>query len=110
MALGAVVTLCALAQTDAAFSHFWVGKSYYNPAVAGDDNVIHMTLGSRMQWVDFKHAPMTFFLTVDMPYKLLEQRLGLGVKAEFERIGLYTNTRIGAQLAWKKRFASAARP
>ncbi len=104
MALSAVVTLCALAQTDAAFSHFWVGKSYYNPAVAGDDNIIHMTLGSRMQWVDFKHAPMTFFLTVDMPYKLLEQRLGLGVKAEFERIGLYTNTRIGAQIAWKKRF------
>ena len=66
MTLGVVVTLSALAQADAAMSHFWVGKSYYNPAVAGDENVIHMNLGSRMQWVDFKHAPMTFFLTVDM--------------------------------------------
>jgi type IX secretion system PorP/SprF family membrane protein len=56
-----------------------------------------------MQWVDFKHAPMTFYITADMPYKLLEQKLGVGAKAEFERIGLYTNTRIGAQLAWKRK-------
>jgi type IX secretion system PorP/SprF family membrane protein len=56
-----------------------------------------------MQWVDFKHAPMTFYFSADMPYKLLEQKLGVGAKAEFERIGLYTNTRIGAQLAWKRK-------
>ncbi len=98
------VSLGALAQTDAAMSYFWVGKTYYNPAVAGESNGINLVLGSRMQWVDFKHAPMTFFLTADMPYKLLGQRLGVGVKAEFERIGLYSNTRIGAQLAWKKQF------
>ncbi len=98
------VSLGAMAQVDAAMSHFWVGKSYYNPAVAGERNGININLGSRMQWVDFKHAPMTFYLTTDMPYKLMGQRLGVGVKAEFERIGLYTNTRVGAQLAWKKRF------
>ena len=104
MVLSAVVALGALAQVDAAFSHFWVGPSYYNPAAAGELNAIHLTLGSRMQWVDFKHAPMSFYLTADMPYRLLDQRLGVGVKAEFERIGLYTNTRIGAQVAWKRKF------
>lgn len=104
MTMSVVVTMCAWAQVDAAFSHFWVGPSYYNPAAAGEHNAIHMNLGSRMQWVDFKDPPMTFYLTVDMPYKLMGQRLGAGVKAEFERIGLFTNTRIGAQLAWKRRF------
>ena len=103
MALAAVVALGAMAQSDAAFSHFWVGKSYYNPASAGETNGIHMNLGSRMQWVDFKHAPMNFYLTVDAPYKLMGQRLGLGIKAEYERIGLYTNTRIGAQIAYKRK-------
>ena len=101
--LSTVVAIGALAQVDAALSHFWMGQGYYNPAVAGELSAIRMTLGSRMQWVDFKHAPMTFYLTVDMPYKLLEQRMGVGVKAEFERIGLYTNTRIGAQAAWKRK-------
>ncbi len=104
MTMTVVVALGAGAQVDAAFSHFWVGKGYYNPAVAGELNAINMTLGSRMQWVDFRNAPMNFYLTVDAPFKLLGQRVGLGVKAEFERIGLYTNTRIGGQIAYKRRF------
>ena len=103
MALMAVVAIGAHAQTDAAFSHFWTGQTYYNPAVAGELNAIRLSLGSRMQWVDFSNAPMTFYFTADMPYRFLEQRVGVGVKAEFERIGLYTNTRIGAQLAWKRK-------
>ena len=103
MTMTVVVVLAAMAQSDAAFSHFWVGKGYYNPAAAGELNAINMTLGSRMQWVDFRRAPMNFYLTVDAPYKLLGQRLGLGIKAEYERIGLYSNTRIGAQIAYKRR-------
>ena len=97
-------TMTVLAQSDALFSYAWLGKTYYNPAAAGEYNAIHLNVGSRMQWVDFRHAPMTFYLSADMPYKLLGQRLGLGVKAEFERIGLYTTTRVGAQIAYKRKF------
>ena len=103
MTMTVVVALGAVAQTDPAFSHFWVGKGYYNPAVAGELNAIHMNLGSRMQWVDFRHAPMNFYLTVDAPYKLMGQRLGIGVKAEYERIGLFSDTRIGAQISYKRK-------
>ena len=102
--LSAVVALVAMAQSDAAMSHSWLGPSYYNPGAAGEHNAIHLTLGSRMQWVDFRHAPMNFYVTADMPYKFLEQRMGVGLKAEYERIGLFTNTRIGAQIAYKRRF------
>ncbi len=107
MTLNAVVAIAVMAQSDVAFSHFWLGPTYYNPAAAGNLNAIHLTLGSRMQWVEFKRAPMTFFLTADMPYKLLEQRMGVGVKAEFERIGLFTSTRIGAQLAYKRKIGKS---
>ena len=103
MTISVVVALGALAQSDAAFSHFWLGKGYYNPAVAGEINAIHMNVGSRMQWVDFRHAPVNFYVTVDAPYKLMSQRLGIGVKAEYERIGLYSNTRIGGQIAYKRK-------
>lgn len=105
--ISVAVAVGAWAQTDAAFSHFWVGPGYYNPAAAGEHNGIHMNLGSRMQWVDFKHAPMNFYLTVDLPYKLMGQRFGAGVRAEYERMGLYSNTRIGAQIAWKRRFGKS---
>lgn len=105
--LGVVVAFGINAQVDAAMSHFWTAQGYYNPAAAGNLNAIHLQLGSRMQWVDFKHAPMTFYITADMPYKLLEQRMGVGLKAEFERIGLYTNARIGAQIAWKRKIGKS---
>lgn len=101
--LSVAVAFGVHAQSDAAFSHFWTGQGYYNPAVAGELSAIRLNLGSRMQWVDFKHAPMSFYFIADMPYKLLGQKLGVGAKAEFERIGLYTNTRIGAQIAWKRK-------
>ena len=101
--MSAVVALCALAQSDAAFSHAWLSKNYYNPAAAGELNAIKLTVGSRMQWVDFRRAPMTFYVSADMPYKLMGMRLGAGVKAEFERMGLYTSTRIGAQVAYKRK-------
>ena len=103
MTLTVVVAIGVMAQSDAAFSHFWVGKGYYNPATAGELNAIHMNLGSRMQWVDFRRAPMNFYLTVDAPYKLMGQRLGVGVKAEYERIGLFSDTRIGAQISYKRK-------
>ena len=109
----AAITLCmgvaltAFSQSDAALSHAWLGKTYYNPAAAGEYNAIHLNVGSRMQWVDFKHAPMNFYVTADMPYKLLGQQLGAGVKAEFERIGLYTSTRIGAQIAYKRKLGKS---
>ena len=103
MTMSLVVAFGAMAQADAAMSHFWTAQGYYNPASAGNLDAINLQLGSRMQWVDFRHAPMNFYITADMPYKFLEQRFGVGVKAEFERIGLYTNSRIGAQIAYKRK-------
>jgi len=102
--LAVAATVNGWAQTDASLSHFWVSPGYYNPGAAGTQDVIHLTLGSRMQWVDFKNAPMNFFITADMPYRFLEQRWGVGVRAELERIGLYTSTRVGAQLAYQRKF------
>lgn len=101
--LCAVVAFGTHAQVDASFSHFWMGQSYYNPAVAGELNAIRLNVGSRMQWVEFKRSPTTVYFSADMPYKLLDVKLGVGAKAEYERMGLFTNTRIGAQLAWKRK-------
>ena len=46
--LSVVVAFAAWSQADAVFSHSWLGKNYYNPAVAGEYNAIHLTVGSRM--------------------------------------------------------------
>ena len=40
--LSTVVVFGVNAQVDAAFSHFWMGQGYYNPAVAGELSAIRL--------------------------------------------------------------------
>ena len=80
-----VVTLLGLGceyasgQVDAQFTQYWAAPTYYNPAAAGNLDSIHITGGSRAQWVGIKHAPLTFVALGDMPFKFLNKRWGTGV-------------------------------
>lgn len=90
------------AQTDAQLTQYWAVPSYYNSGAIGNTDFIHITAGSRLQWVGIKHAPMTFMALADMPFKFLGRRWGTGVVLQQESMGLYRNTTAAAQLAWKK--------
>ena len=49
-----IVTLCGLAaqaQTDAQFTQYWAVPAYYNAGAVGNIDYIHITAGSRLQWV-----------------------------------------------------------
>ena len=101
----ALVVACALqvaAQVDAQLTQYWAVPAYYNPAATGNVDFIHITAGSRLQWVGIKHAPMTFMALADMPFKFLNRRWGTGVSLQQESMGLYRSVHAGAQLAWKK--------
>jgi len=93
----------ALAQIDAQFTQYWAVPAYYNPAAIGNVDFIHVTAGSRLQWIGIKHAPMTFMAMGDMPFKFLNRRWGVGLVAQQESMGLYRSLTVGAQLAWKKK-------
>ena len=77
--------------------------AYYNAGAIGNTDFIHITAGSRLQWVGIKHAPMTFAAMADMPFKFLGRRWGVGVVLQAESMGLYRNTTAEAQFAWKKK-------
>lgn len=103
--LGMVLLLCSVslrAQNDAQFTQYWAVPAYYNPAALGNVDFIHITAGSRLQWLGIKNAPMTFTAMADMPFKFLGRRWGTGVVLQTESMGLYRNTTAHAQLAWKK--------
>lgn len=93
----------ASGQVDAQFTQYWAAPTYYNPAAAGNLDSIHITGGSRAQWVGIKHAPLTFVALGDMPFKFLNKRWGTGVSVQQESMGLYKSIHAGAQLAFKKK-------
>lgn len=93
----------ASAQTDPMLSQYYQAPTFYNPAEAGQTDYLRIRAGSRMQWVGVDGAPTTFAGLADMPFKLMDRRLGVGVKVMTEKIGLYNSMDIAAQLAYKFR-------
>jgi len=93
----------AKAQIDAQLTQYWALPSYYNPAEIGKVDFIHITAGSKLQWIGIKHAPMNFLAMADMPFKFLGKRWGTGLMLQQESVGLFSTQTIAAQLAWKKK-------
>ena len=93
----------AVAQIDAQLTQYWALPSYYNPSSIGNVDFIHITAGSKLQWLGIKHAPMNFFAMADMPFKFLNRRWGTGLMLQQENVGLFSTQTIAAQLAWKKK-------
>ena len=93
----------ASAQIDAQLTQYWAVPSYYNPSSIGNVDFIHITAGSKLQWIGVKHAPMNFLAMADMPFKFLGKRWGTGLLLQQENVGLFSTQTVAAQLAWKKK-------
>ena len=101
--LGWTVLQGLKAQTDAALSHYFMATAYYNPAAAGSTEDLKMLALFNRQWVGFPNAQQSFFVTADMPLKIGKTNHGIGIAAYTESIGLFQNTFVGAQYAYKQK-------
>ena len=89
------------AQYDARLSQYFMAKPYYNPAVAGATEDLNILALARLEWVGMSGAPMSFFVTSDMPLNIGKTQHGIGLAVYTESIGLFMNTHVGAQYAYK---------
>lgn len=97
--------LSASAQGDAQFTQYWAVPTYYNPAATGTVDFIRIHGAGKLQWVGIERAPRTISGMADMPIKLgKKHRLGVGVLFNTERIGLYNNLSVSAQVSYKFKF------
>ena len=89
------------AQVDNQYTQYYMVPGYYNPSAIGNTDYIHVTVGSRAQWVGIKHAPLSFVGLADMPFKFLNKRFATGVSINQTSMGLYSGLNASAQLAYK---------
>lgn len=90
-------------QYDAQLSQYFMAMGYYNPAYAGTSGDMNLFALHRQQWVGIKGAPKSFFVTADMPLKLGKTQNGVGLVLFTEGIGLFQNTHVAAQYAYKRK-------
>jgi type IX secretion system PorP/SprF family membrane protein len=91
------------AQYDAQFSQYYMAMGYYNPAFAGISENLNVLADSRIQWVGIEGAPKSVFVMADMPFRFRETSHGAGVIVFSESIGLFRNTHVAAQYAFKRK-------
>lgn len=99
----AAVWLHVSAQTEANISQYYAAPTLINPAAAGQTDFVRIRGGARLQWVGIDNAPRTFMAAADMPFKLGSKRVGLGVVAGQESIGLYSSLDMGVQASYMLR-------
>ena len=78
-----------------------MAKPYYNPAAVGNSEDLNIMALGRLEWIGVRGAPKSFFITADMPLRFGKTNHGVGLVVFTEAIGLFQNTHVGAQYAYK---------
>ncbi len=93
----------AFAQQEAMYSQYMFNTMAINPAYAGSREVFSATLLARAQWRGIEGAPTSQTLSMDAP--LYNKKVGVGLIAFNDRIGLTHNTGIHGSYAYRIRFS-----
>ena len=101
LAVMAVTAFAAAAQSDVLLTQYWAMPSYYNPALTGSSDYLRIRAGARLQWLGIKDAPKSFLGVAESPLQIGKKRIGLGVTAMQEGLGLFSNMLIRAQVSYK---------
>lgn len=101
-----LVLLCVFplrlkAQSDPLLTQYWAVPSFYNPAATGTTDYLRIRGGARLQWLGIHNAPKSFLATADSPLMLGRKKIGLGVNAMQESLGLYSNMLLNVQFSYK---------
>lgn len=91
----------ASAQNELMLDQHWALPTFYNPANTGNTDFLRIRGAARLQWIGVENAPKSFVGAADIPFQLGGKRLGAGVTAMQESLGLFSNLNIAAQLSYK---------
>ena len=97
-----VISSAALkAQFDPQIGQYMFMPTAYNPAAAGEGDLMKVAGLHRMQYVNITNAPMTTYFSFSSPFVIGKTRHGAGVRFMNDRYGLFTNQALHIQYAYR---------
>ena len=100
---GLMVMLTARAQFDPQIGQYMYLPTAYNPAAAGEGDLMKVAGMHRMQYVDISNAPMSTWFSFSSPFVIGKTSHGAGVRFLNDRYGLFTNQSLYAQYAYRQK-------
>jgi len=89
------------AQFDPQIGQYMYMPSAYNPAAAGEGDLMKVAGMHRMQYVNITNAPMTTYFTFTSPFVIGKTSHGAGVRFMNDRYGLFTNQALHVEYAYR---------
>ena len=101
--LGLVAVMTVRAQFDPQMGQYMYMPTAYNPAAAGEGDLMKVGGMHRMQYVDITNAPMSTWFSFASPFVIGKTRHGAGVRFLNDRYGLFTNQAFHVQYAYRQK-------
>ena len=101
--LGLLAVVTASAQFDPQMGQYMYLPTAYNPAAAGEGDLMKVAGMHRMQYVDITNAPMSTWFSFSSPFRIKKTSHGAGIRFLNDRYGLFTNQALYAQYAYRQK-------
>ena len=104
VALLSLLIVCVpvlLAQTDPQIGQYMYIQTAYNPAAAGEGDLMRVAGLHRMQFTGIKNAPMTTYVTFSSPFIIGKTKHAAGVRFLNDMYGLFSNQAFHVQYAYR---------
>lgn len=99
--------VCLFAQNDSQVSQYMFNQVLFNPACAGDGDMVDARYVQRTQYMGFDGAPSTWALGLSSPFKLFDANHGVVVTFGGDKIGNFDNTNFSVGYAYRHQLRDA---
>ena len=102
------LTLSIKAQQDPQFSQNMFNILSVNPAFAGADKDIFVSVINRQQWIGFENAPVTTVFNISSPIRFMGADHGVGLTILSDKLGFEKNTGMRFSYAYQKKLSKGS--
>lgn len=103
LAVWVVISATVYAQFDPQIGQYMYMPTAYNPAAAGEGDMMKVAGLHRMQFVGIENAPMTTYFSFASPFVIGKTKHGAGVRFMNDKFGLFTNQALHVQYAYRQK-------
>ena len=103
--LGVLLMLVGVAnaQFDPQIGQYFYMPTAFNPAAAGEGDLMKVSGLHRMQFTGITNAPMTTYACFHSPFVIKKTRHGAGIRFMNDRFGLFSNQTLHVQYAYRQK-------
>ncbi len=94
------------AQPDPSFTHFWMVETQYNPAAAGNSELLRGIGVYNAQFAGYRNSPKTMLISADMPLFFVGPKHGVGAYFMSDDAGFFSMKNFAVQYAHHRKLFS----